>query len=132
MRVTGTTLAADGSHTLSVDEGSTNTYSVALGSEPGSSVTVTPAFPSGTDVRVNPDSLTFNSGNWNTTRSFTATAREDDDVADDTVKIGHSASSADSDYDGRTVPSVSVTVDDDSFGVTLAGTTARTGVTRLR
>ncbi len=124
LSVTGTVVTG-GSHGLVVTEGSTNTYSVALGSEPGSSVTVTPVVPPGTDVSVTPGSLEFDSANWETAKSFTVEAGEDDDTTDDTVRIRHSMSSAgDSSYNGKSGPVVTVTVDDnDGFGVTLGGTT---------
>ena len=125
--VTGTT-ETDGSHALTVAEGSTNTYDVALGSEPGSSVTVTPVLAPGTDVTVTPGSLEFDSTNWETAKSFTVTAGEDDDATDDTVTIRHSMSGDDSDYDGKSGPVVTVTVDDnDDFGVTLGITPATDG-----
>ena len=125
--VTGTT-ETDGSHALTVAEGSTNTYDVALGSEPGSSVTVTPVLAPVTDVTVTPGSLEFDSTNWETAKSFTVTAGEDDDATDDTVTIRHSMSGDDSDYDGKSGPVVTVTVDDnDDFGVTLGITPATDG-----
>ena len=122
------TTETDGSHGLTVTEGSTNTYDVALGSEPGSSVTVTPVLAPGTDVTVTPGSLEFDSTNWETAKSFTVEAREDDDATDDTVKIRHSMSGGDSYYDGKSGPVVTVTVDDDDdFGVTLGITPATDG-----
>ena len=128
LEITTGTVVTDGSHGLSVNEGSNKVYSVALGSEPGSSVTVTPVVPPGTDVSVDPGSLEFDSTNWETARDFTVSAREDDDTADDTVKIRHSMSSDDSDYDGKSGPVVTVTVDDnDDFGVTLGITPATDG-----
>ena len=122
------TTETDGSHALTVAEGSTNTYDVALGSEPASSVTVTPVLAPGTDVTVTPGSLEFDSTNWETAKSFTVSAREDDDTTDDTVKIRHSMSGDDSDYNGKSGPVVTVTVDDnDDFGVTLGITPATDG-----
>ncbi len=130
LEITGTTPAADGSHGLVVTEGSNNTYSVALGSEPESLVTVTPVLLPGTDVTISPTSLEFEADNtnskiWSAARSFTVTAGEDVDTTDDTVRIRHSMSSAgDSSYNGKSGPAVTVTVDDnDGFGVTLGGTT---------
>ncbi len=128
LEITTGTVVTDGSHGLTVTEGSNKVYSVALGSEPGSSVTVTPVVPAGTDVTVTPGSLEFDSTNWETAKSFTVSAGEDDDTADDTVKIRHSMSGDDSDYDGKSGPVVTVTVDDnDDFGVTLGITPATDG-----
>ena len=123
------TAETDGSHALTVTEGSTNTYDVALGSEPGSSVTVTPVLAPGTDVTVTPGSLEFDSTNWETAKSFTVSAGEDDDATDDAVKIRHSMSSVgDSYYNGKSGPVVTVTVDDnDDFGVTLGITPGADG-----
>ena len=126
--ITGTTIT-NGSHALEVTEGSTVTYSVALGNAPESSVTVTPVvLPVASDVTISPSSRTFDSTNWNIAQSFTVAAGEDDDITDDAVTIRHSISSTDSDYYGKSGPSVAVTVDDnDDFGVTLAGTTVTNG-----
>ena len=96
---------------LTVAENSSNTYTVALASEPTAQVVVTPALPSGTDLSVSPTSLTFPTSNWETAQTVRVTARQDIDGEDDTgITLSHSASGGD--Y-GSVTGSLTVTVDDD-------------------
>ena len=105
--------------TLTVGEGSTGTYTVVLDYQPSATVTVTVG--DGGDVTVDPETLTFTTGTWDTAQTVTVTAGEDNDVADDAVTLTHSAQSTDSDYNGVSVGSVAVTVtDDDTAGVTVS------------
>ena len=95
--------------TLSVTEGSSETYTVVLDAAPTGSVTVEPTVPSGTDVSAAPSSLTFTTTNWDDTQTVTVSAKEDEDAEDDdTVTIGHDVSGAD--YGSVTAPSVVVTI----------------------
>ena len=89
---------------LTVAEGGTGTYTVALTSEPTADVTVTVNVPANTDVSVDTDSneegnqntLTFTADNWNTAQPVTVSAAEDADaVVDATVTVGHAANGGD-------------------------------------
>ncbi len=94
---------------LSVTEGGSGTYDVALEAEPSASVTVTPSVPSGTDVTVSPQSLTFGTTGWGTAQPVTVSAAEDTDaVSDAPVVIRHTVSGGD--YGSVTASSVTVTV----------------------
>lgn len=72
-------------------------YTVRLASEPTGTVTVHADAPAGSDVRVASSgaaaltaSLTFTTGNWDEPQSFTVTAVDDADSADDTgLAISH-------------------------------------------
>ncbi len=100
---------------LTVDEGGSGTYTVALNTQPSATVTV--AVAGSGDVSVSPTSLTFTTANWDTAQTVTASAAEDEDAGDDTAAISHTASGGD--Y-GSVTGSVSVTVDDDDTrGVTI-------------
>ena len=68
--------------TLTVAEGGTADYTVELSSEPTADVTVD--ITGGGDLTVNPNSLTFTSATWDTAKTVTVTAAQDDDGADDT------------------------------------------------
>ena len=81
--------------TLTIDEGSTATYTVVLDSEPTGVVTVTPSVSGNTDVTLNKESLRFTPGNWDTAQSVTVSAAEDDDAAADSATIEHSVAGAD-------------------------------------
>ena len=71
---------------LSIDEGSSGTFTVKLDRQPrtGSSVSLANTNP---DITVSPTSLTFTSSNWNAAQSVTVSAAQDDDITDDTDTI---------------------------------------------
>ena len=117
------------STTVSVTEGSEETYTVKLGSAPASNVTVTVSGQSSTDLTVDTDSgtngnqtsLTFTTSTWNNAQTVTVTAGEDDDAADETaITLSHSASGG-----GYGSVSGNVTVnitDNDALGLTFSST----------
>ena len=95
---------------LTVTEGGAGeNYTVVLESEPTGAVTVAVVVPTGTDVRVSPERLTFTSGNWSEAQMVTVRAEEDEDaLADGVVRLTHTVSG--SDYEGETAAGVGVTV----------------------
>ena len=108
---------------LDIEEGDSDTYTVVLDSEPVGDVSVAIEGVTDTELTLNKTTLTFTSGNWNTTQEVTVTAEQDDDAVDEeVVTIKHTVSSSgDAKYDGLTAPSVPVTVtDDDTAGVTIS------------
>ena len=101
---------------LTVKEGSSETYTVVLDSRPTGDVTVTPSRTSGdADVTVS-GALTFTPDNWSSAQAVTVRAAEDLDATDDTAEIGHTVSGGD--YGSETAQTVTVTVDDDEFAST--------------
>ena len=100
-------------------------YTVVLDTHPTASVTVTVAGHAGTEVTPSPTSLTFTRSNWETGQTVTVTAGDDADRKDDTVTLTHSAASTDGNYQGITIASVTVTVNDDDID-TAAGICGRT------
>ena len=107
--------------TLSVNEGATGTYTVKLTAQPGAAVTVSIAPPGGSGVTVSPAVLTFTTGNWSTAQTVTVTAAHDDDLANDTAMLAHTA--AGGGYNDATA-TVTVTVtDDDTAAITVSPTT---------
>ena len=96
---------------LTVDEGGSNTYTVALAVQPTENVTVAVTVSGSSDVTVSSSSasLTFTSTTWNTAQTVTVTAAPDDDAGDDTATVNHTASGGG--YNSVT-GSVPVTVDD--------------------
>ena len=110
---------------LTVPEGSSATYTVVLDGQPAANVTITVAKQTGGDasLTVAPASLTFGTGNWNTTQTVTVSAAQDNDDVDGTAVITHTATSTDTDYSGITIANVTATEDDDDLaGVTLSKT----------
>ena len=108
--VAGVTLSET---SLGIDEGGSGDYTVVLTSEPTADVTIESRAPAGSDLTVNPSSLTFTSGNWESHQTVAVSAADDNDFTDDTGTITHQVRSSDSDYNNRSVGSVAVTVDDD-------------------
>ena len=74
-----------------VNEGGTAFYDVELSQEPDADVTVTVSASGDGSITVSPASLTFTTGNYDTTQSVTLTAAEDDDGQAGTATISHSA-----------------------------------------
>ena len=97
--------------TVTEEDTTGDTYTVVLDSQPTAAVTVTVAGHSGTDLTVDPSSLTFTTTNWSTAQTVTVTASDDADTADDTVVLTHTATSTDTNYDAEAAD-VTVTVED--------------------
>ena len=108
--VAGVTLSKT---SLDIAEGGSGDYTVVLTSEPTADVTIESRAPAGSDLTVNPSSLTFTSGNWESSQTVAVSAAHDNGFSDDTGTITHRVTSSDSDYNSRSVDSVAVTVDDD-------------------
>ena len=102
---------------VTIDEGDStgDTYAVVLTGRPSASVTVAVAGHGGTDVSVQPATLTFGTMDWITPQTVTVTAAADGDKASDTVKLTHSASGGS--YDGLAIPAVDVRVQDEDIEV---------------
>ncbi len=98
-----------GATELTVGEGGTGTYTVALGSRPTGSVGVRIA-SSSSKLSARPRSLTFTTGNWSTAQTVTLTAGQDDDALNYWVKVTHRAFAGG--YDGAAA-NVYVVIDDD-------------------
>ena len=93
-------------------EGEMATYTVALNTQPAANVTITPGSSDSGAVSVEPVSLTFTPSNWDTPRTVSVTAVEDDDTNNETVTVSHSVSG----YDAVTAAdSVTVMVTDDDI-----------------
>ena len=116
---------------LTLEEGEEGSYTLVLRTEPTADVTVT--VEAGGDLAADPSSLTFTASNWNTARTVTVTAGEDEDAADETETVSHTVTSTDTAYSGLAVDSVKVTVADDEGTGGPGGTEELTvSTTRLR
>ncbi len=102
--------------TLTVIEGPDGgaSYTVVLGSQPTSTVTVTPAVssqPPGANLSVSLSSLSFTASDWNEPQTVTVTAQEDQVVEEDAaVEVTHTVRGGDYGADNVTAASVTVTV----------------------
>ena len=93
-------------NTLSVSEGGTGSYTVKLQTAPTGTVTVNIA-SNNADVTVSSASLTFNANGsnlWNTAQTVTVSAAQDNDDANDSATLTHTAS-------GGSYGSVTATLD---------------------
>ena len=104
---------------LGVDEGAAATYTVRLGTEPSGPVTVAVASDDPGAATVDPTSLSFTAGNWDTPVTVTVAGAGDDDAGDESATLTHTASGAD--YEGETATLIVAVTDDDEPGVTVAG-----------
>ena len=123
---------------LTLVEGASATWTVALAAAPSGDVTVVHYVPSfRDDLFLDPASLTFTTSNWSRPQTLTATSRQDADAADDTGTVWLTATGGG--Y-GVVRKSIRVTVRDDevvslspgfvthdSATLTLAGTPATGG-----
>ena len=100
---------------LTVAEGASATYTVALASQPTADVAVTIAGHSGTDVGLNRTSLSFTMSDWNVGQSVTARAAQDNDSDNDSATLMHTASGGG--YTSVTA-ALAVTVTDDDAKAT--------------
>jgi hypothetical protein len=121
----GARITESGGSTDTSELGPTSdTYTVSLESPPTADVVVTVTPDGQTDVGgapATPITVTFTPADWNVPQTVTVTA-VDDFVAEGahTPSIAHTASSADANYDGLAIPSLTVTItDNDVAGVNI-------------
>ena len=107
---------------LTVTEGDAagSSYTVKLATQPTGEVTVTISGQAGTDLTLDKTTLTFTVDNWDDAQTVTVEAGHDNDGANDTATLTHTASGGDYASVSNTLP-VTVT-DDDSGGVTIEPT----------
>ncbi len=117
--VAGATVSAT---LLTVAEGSTVTYTLELNTRPSAAVTVMVSSDAQDAVTATP-SLTFTTTNWNVARTVTVTGAEDTDASNERVRLSHTVSSMDNDYNDVSIfPVVVNTTDNDTAGVRLSTT----------
>ena len=103
---------------LTVGEGGSASYTVALDTEPTASVTVEIASDDDGAATVSPTSLTFATDAWSTAQTVTVSGVQDVDTSAGSARLTHTASGGD--YAGVTgVVAVTVT-DDDAAGLTFS------------
>ncbi len=111
--------------TLTVAEGGSATYTVALNLQPTSDVVINVTKSGSTDVTLSPATLTFTTANWDTAQTVTVAAAHDADAVNDAASIAHAVVAAESadEYDNVSIAGVAVTVtDDEAAGVTVSET----------
>ncbi len=107
---------------LTMEEGSSDTYTVVLNTQPASDVTVTIAGHASTDASLDKTTLTFTGQDWDTAQTVTVSAESDSDTNDeDDVTLTYTVASDDGDYEGFSAADVIVSItDDDGTSVSVA------------
>ena len=109
---------------LTVPEQNSRTYTVRLATEPvGGSVTVD-ITGAANRLSASPTSLTFTTANWDTARTVTVAAANDNDGTNDTATFSHAASGAD--YGSVPAATLTATSTDDDAPSLQVSTTALT------
>lgn len=87
---------------VTVPEGGSTRYTVALSEDPGQNASVTVAISrqGDSDLTFAPQSLTFTTSNWNSSQNVTVSASEDSDQTDGTATLIHTASGGN--FQGKT------------------------------
>ena len=106
---------------LTIDEGNSGSYRVALQTQPSETVTVTVTGQAGTDLTLDKTTLTFTDSNWGTPQALTVTAGDDADGANDSVTLTHTA--AGGEYEDLAADLSVTVVDNDTASVVLTPTT---------
>jgi len=105
---------------LTIGEGGSDSYAVALTSRPTHAVTITITHSGDGDIGIDDRELTFTGSDWSMAQTVTVSTTQDDDAVDDTATFSHTATSTDGDYNGITLSQVDVTVtDDETAGVSI-------------
>ena len=102
---------------LTLEESDSASYAVALATRPTATVTVTISGHSGTDLTLSGTTLTFTETTWDTVQTVTVAAASDDDSANDTAILTHTA--AGGDYAGVTGTLTVLVTDDDTGALRL-------------
>jgi hypothetical protein len=106
----GVTITESSGSTTVSEDGSQDTYTVVLDSQPTADVTID-ITPSDTSEVTATATLTFTTSNWDTAQTVTVTGQDDDvDDGDIEVTISHDANGGG--YDGVSIGSVDATVTD--------------------
>jgi uncharacterized delta-60 repeat protein len=125
----GVVVTPSGGSTSVIEGGATDSYSVALTSQPTANVTIT--LTPNSQLTATPLSLTFTAANWNVAQTVTVSA-VNDSVAEGnhTGTITHAAASADPNYNGLAIASVTANItDNDVTGVVVVQSGGSTNVT---
>ena len=115
--------------TLSVDEGVSLSYTVALTSAPSAGVvSVTPSSADFGAVNVITTALVFDDSNWNMPQTVSVGGVADTDAVDESVLISNAVgvSVGSSDYNSASAAGVTVAVNDDGMAAVMVGATTLT------
>jgi len=112
--VPGVTVVETDSSTITAEDGSADTFTLALDSQPSNDVIISLTSSDTNEGAVLPSSLTFTSTDWSVSQTATVTGVNDlVDDGDKIYNINFSVGSVDTNYDGMAVASVAASNNDD-------------------
>ncbi|MBD6617094.1 type I secretion C-terminal target domain-containing protein [Komarekiella sp. 'clone 1'] len=107
----GVTITESDGSTNVTEGGATDTYTIALTSQPTADVAI--ALNSNAQITTSVNSLTFTAANWNQAQTITVTAVDDDVVeGNHTSTLSLTAASADASYNDIAIASINVSITD--------------------
>ena len=126
------TVTQSGGSTSVAESGTTDTFTVVLGAQPTSDVTLSVTSGDTGEATVSTETLQFTSGNWNSAQTVTVTG-VDDSLVDGSQTTAATISvvdaSSDDDFDGVANQTTNIeTTDNDSVGFTLVESSGSTTV----
>ena len=128
----GFTVVQSGGSTSVAESGSTDTFTVVLDAQPNSNVVISVASGDTGEATVSPATLTFTSGNWNSTQTVTVTGVNDnliDGTQTSTLTLSVVDGSSDNNFDPVNDQTVSATTtDNDTAGFTVVQSGGSTSV----
>ena len=107
---------------LSLIEGTTGTFTIALTAQPVTDVVVDLISSGLTEVSTNLTQVTFTNGNWNTPQTITVTAVEDTVLGDEaaSINVAVNASNSDNDFDAVVTQIVNVAITNNDVEIELS------------
>ena len=128
-----TVIESGGTTTVAEDGSTTDDFTVVLDAQPISDVVISVTSSDTGEVTVSPATLTFTSGNWDSSQTVTVTGVDDsliDGSQTTTITIAVVDESSNDSFDSLSDQTVSVsTADDDTAGFTVTQTDGSTSVT---
>ena len=121
---TGFTVVESGGSTSTNENGTTDTFTVVLNSQPNSNVVIDVSSGDATEGSVDKSTLTFSTGNWNVAQTVTVTGLDDglrDGNPSYNVTLSINAALTDDTFDGAANQIVSVTNFDNEITAASAG-----------
>ncbi len=128
----GFTVIESGGSSTVAETGSTDTFTVVLDAQPASNVVISVTSADTGELTVSPSTLTFTSGNWDTSQTVTVTGI-DDSIVDGSqttlVTLAIVDGTSDDSFDSLNDQTVSISnADNDTAGFTVAESSGSTGV----
>ena len=127
-----TVIESGGTTTVAEDGSTTDDFTVVLDAQPISDVVISVTSSDTGEATVSPATLTFTSGNWDSSQTVTVTGVDDsliDGSQTSTITIAVEDESSNDSFDSLSDQTVSVSTADDTAGFTITQTDGSSSVT---